>query len=183
MNRLKIIITLALLFQISLSATQLDIENSLTLDFAPNKSLIFYISIENFPINVSEGSILVTSSLPQLKDLIEIKSNFVDEITEESPQYSNSLVVDDKNKLNEIIFHFPKDEKRKKYFLFSIENKGEEELELTLTPLKFPQEFIVKSDETKKLEFAYTSNVPIYYQLNIEFTGDFINIILYCEEI
>ena len=182
MKKFRLLIAIAFLFQIASNAIKLDIGESSSATFFPIQTQIFYISVESFPSGINEGSILIHNSTIDFKDSIEIKSNFVDEINETPPNEPNSLIIDTKNNLNEIIYKFPKNENRKKYFLFSLENKGTEELYLDITPLKFPQEFIISSKDTKKIELNFEMNIPQYYQLKFEFIDDIINAILYCEE-
>ena len=182
-NQLKITTICLILFHISTSSTVLEIEKSSNLVIPSSGIQLFYISLENFPINANEGSILVACNDTNLNDKIELKSEFVNEIIEQSPSESNSLIFDRINQLYEIIYTFKGKKEKKKYFLFSIKNKGEIELVLTLTPLKFPQNFIVNSRKTQKLTFSYSGQFPTYYQINLEFDMDDINAILFCEEI
>ena len=146
MNYIKIFCFLAL-FNMSLNAILLENDSPSDFTLSSKDISLFYI---NIPKNSIIGSILVSSDISNLKDIIEIKSRFDDIVNDEYPLDNNSLLYDTKNKLNEIIYTLPNEVVEKKFFIFSIKNKGEAELTLTLTPLKIQQQYIVNSSQIKK---------------------------------
>ena len=178
MNYIKIFCFLAL-FNMSLNAILLENDSPSDFTLSSKDISLFYI---NIPKNSIIGSILVSSDISNLKDIIEIKSRFDDIVNDEYPLDNNSLLYDTKNKLNEIIYTLPNEVVEKKFFIFSIKNKGEAELTLTLTPLKIQQQYIVNSSQIKKLSLSYQENKPVYYQLDFQFEQDIKNAIIYCNE-
>ena len=119
-NQLKIITICLILFHISTSSTVLEIEKSSILVIPSSGIQLFYISLENFPINANEGSILVTCDVTNLNDKIELKSEFVNDIIEQSPSESNSLIFDRINQLYEIIYTFKGKNEKKNISFFQL---------------------------------------------------------------